>query len=82
MYFTWRFLVIGIYLLLSCEVLGLSTRPRATNGGVNATYLPLNKSLSIGIVALADQKIKEIEKRRAAKRDEFQNMSVRGDIAD
>ena len=37
------------------EVLGLSTHPRATNEGVNTTYLPLNKSPSIGIVALADQ---------------------------
>ena len=37
------------------EVLGLSTRPRATNEGVNTTYLPLNKSPSIRIVALADQ---------------------------
>ena len=47
--------MIGIYLLLYSEVLGLSTRIRATNGGVNTTYLPLNKSLSIGIVAFADQ---------------------------
>ena len=47
--------MIGIYLLLYFEVLGLSTRPRATNGGVNTTYLSLNKSLSMGIVALADQ---------------------------
>ena len=47
--------MIGIYLLLQSEVLGLSTRPRATNVGVNTTYLPLNKSLSMGIVALADQ---------------------------
>ena len=34
---------------------GLIYRPRATNGGVNTTYLPLNKSLPIGIVVLADQ---------------------------
>ena len=53
--------MIGIYLLLYSEVLDLSTRPRATNGGVNITYLPLNKSLSITTFERVSEEILQIE---------------------
>ena len=55
--------MIGIYLFLYSEVLGLSTRPRATNGGVNTlTKASLSELLLWPISE---------EERRAAKRDEF-----------
>ena len=45
----------------------LSTRPKATNGGENTTYLPL-KTKS----ALSELLLWPIRRGKAAKRDEFQ----------